>query len=86
MMDLVKDLEVDTMIKYSSVTESIVTLHHTSKIGGDILNKEETLFSLLGHSTTAYPLVFKPTSLLTITEVTCPTWSTIKARKKEEDL
>ena len=38
MMDSVKDLEVDMMITYSSVTNSIATLHHTSKIGGDILN------------------------------------------------
>ena len=69
-MDLVMDLEVDTMITYLLVTKSIVTLHHTSKVGGYILNKDETYFSLLGHSATSYPLVFKPTSLLTITEVT----------------
>ena len=73
MMDSVKDFEVDTMIIYSLVTESIATLHHTSKIGEEILNKEETYFSLLGHGATTYPLVFKPISLLTITEVTCPT-------------
>ena len=40
MTNSVKDLEVDTMITYSSATKIIATLHHTSKVGGDILNKE----------------------------------------------
>ena len=71
MMNSVKDLELDTMITYSSVTNIIVTLHHASKIRGDILNKENAYFSLLGHDTTSYHFVFKLTSILIITEVTC---------------
>lgn len=52
MMDSVRDIEINAMITYSSVTDSIEIL----------LEKQETYFSLLAHGDTGFPLVFKTTN------------------------
>ena len=86
MMDEVKDLPLDTMITLSPVTEGIDVLHHTSKLGGDILDKKEVYFSLLGYSESALPVAYKPSSILTVTEVQCPTWTNLKGVTTEDAL
>ena len=79
MMDSVKDLEINAMITYSSVIDSIDIPHHTNKVEGDKLEKKENYFSLLGHGNTGLLLVFKLTSILTTMIVLCPTWTSINA-------
>ena len=45
MLAAVGELPVDVMITPSPVSESIDLLHHTTKLGGDLLNKEVIYFS-----------------------------------------
>ena len=85
MIDSAKDLPLDAFIIKSPVDESIQVLHHCSKIGGDLLNKESIYFSLYGAEFTAIPVVFKPKSILTIAKVDCPSWTTLQAIKTKTD-
>ena len=86
MLDEAKDLPVDIMMFPCPVTNGMSIVHHTTKVGGTILDKEEFYFSLAGAGDTAIPLVYKPTALLTVTEITPPTWTTLNAAKTKEDL
>ena len=85
MFDQVKNLQLDAMIFKSPVDESLQVLHHSYKLGGDLLNKEEIYFSLFGGGTVAVPVVYKPKSILTIASIDCPGWTTIKAIRTPED-
>ena len=86
MLDGAKDLPVDIMMFPCPVSEGMNIVHHTTKVGGTILDKEEFYFSLAGAGDTAIPLVYKPTALLTVTEVTAPTWTSLNGAKTREDL
>ena len=85
MFNQVKDLQLDTMIFESPVGESLQVLHHSYKLGGDLLNKKEVYFSLFGGGPVAVPVVYKPKSILTIASIDCPGWTTNKAIKASED-
>ena len=74
MMTVVGDLPIDTMITSSPVSEGIDLLHHTTKLGINLLNKEIIYFSLTGKAKTVIPVVYRPKLVLKITEVTCLTW------------
>ena len=69
----VVDLPLDTMATVCPVTDNIEILHHTTKLGSDILNKEVIYFSLMGKGKTAVPVTYKPKSILKLAEVQCPT-------------
>ena len=69
----VADLPLDTLATVCPVTDNIEILHHTMKLGGEILNKETIYFSLMGNSKTVIPVTFKPKSILKLAEVQCPT-------------
>ena len=86
MLDAAKDLPVDIMMFPCPVTNGMNIVHHTTKVGGTILDKEEFYFSLVGAGDTATPLVYKPTALLTVTEITAPTWTTLNAANTKKDL
>jgi hypothetical protein len=86
MMTSIADLPLDAMITFCPVSDNIDVLHHTSKIGGDILNKVITYFSLTGAGETAVPVVYKPSSALKVTEIQCPTWSTLNGVTNEGEL
>ena len=85
MFDQAMNLQLDAMLVKSPVDDSLQVLHHSYKLGGDLLNKEEIYFSLFGGGTVAVPVVYKPKSILTIASIDCPGWTTIKAIKTPED-
>ena len=82
----VVDLPLDTMATVCPVTDNIEILHHTTKLGSDILNKEVIYFSLMGKGKTAVPVTYKPKSILKLAEVQCPTWTQLISVKDEKEL
>ena len=86
MLVSITDLPLDTMATVCPVTDNIEILHHTTKLGGDILNKEVIYFSLTGKGKTAVPVIYKPKSILKLAEVQCPTWTQLNAVKDEKEL
>ena len=86
MIDKAKDLPIDIMMFPSPVTDGLTILHNTSKVGGTILDKHETYFSLMGGGDTAIPLVYKPSAIFKVTEIAAPTWTTLNGIKTERDL
>ena len=85
-IDKAKDLPIDIMMFPSPVTEGLTILHNTSKVGGTILDKDETYFSLMGGGDTAIPLVYKPSAIFKVTEIAVPTWTTLNGIKTKGDL
>ena len=61
-------------------------VHHKTNIGGIILDKDKYYFSLVGAGDTATPLVYTPTALLTVTEITAPNWTSLNGAKTTADL
>ena len=86
MLDEAKDLPIDTMMFPSPVDKGMTVVHNTAKVGGTILDKNEIYFSLAGASDTAIPLVYSPTAIFKMTDITAPTWTTLNAAKTTADL
>ena len=61
-------------------------VNHKTNVGGIILDKDEYYFSLVGVDDTATPLVYEPTALLTVTEITAPNWISLNGAKTTSDL
>ena len=57
MMDEAKDFPVVTMMFPSPVTNGMAILHHMTKVGGTILDKDESYISLVWAEPTVIPLV-----------------------------
>ena len=73
MLNTTKDLPIDNMVFSSPVTDGLNVVHHTVRVGGALLKRDEIYFSLVGAGATIIPLVYKLTSILQVTEITTPT-------------
>ena len=71
---------------FKNTFDEMTILHHNTKIGGGLLKPKVEHFGLFGGGTTAIPLKYKPTSILTINDVERSAWHTIKAIQITEDL
>ena len=81
MLDSVIALKVNSLLIRSPMDEEMVLIHQISKVGGDLLNPALEYFGLTGFGTSSTPVRFTAKSILTINEVECPSWATIKAIK-----
>ena len=84
-LDVVKNQPLDAIITFSPVSERVSTLHNSTKLGGDILDKNDIYFSLFGHEDTAILAVHKPTFILTIAEITPPSWTSLNSAKTNKN-
>ena len=80
-LDSAIGLKVNSLLIRSPMDEEMMLIHQISKVGGDLLNPTLDYFGLTGFGTSATPVRFSPKSILTINEVECPCWATIKAIK-----
>ena len=78
MLDSVIALKVNSLLIRSPMDEEMMLIHQISKVGGDLLNPTLEYFGLTGFGTSATPVRFTAKSILTINEVECPSWETIK--------
>ena len=86
MLTAASALPMDTMVTISPINKTIEILSHTTKLGGDLLNKKVAYFSLVLTGTSAVPVVFDPESILSTVEITPPTWTTLKEVKTAAEI
>ena len=76
-MGYLANLSLNT-IMFKSRLDKMVILHHTTKVGGDILNKTEEYFGLFdGGEFSFFPKIQTKIDFK-ISEVEVPGWDTIK--------
>ena len=84
-MGYIMNLNLNVII-FKSPLDDMIILHHTNKIGGDILNKSTEYFGLFGEGKIIIPQRFKPESILKINEIEGPSWDTFKITKTVDNL
>ena len=79
MLESIIALNVNAVLCKSPTNDEMMIIHQLSKIGGDLLNPKVEYFGLTGFGSNAVPIRFCPKSILTITEVETPSWTTINS-------
>lgn len=86
MLDSTVYLNVNTVLIMSPMDKYMMLIHQISKVGGYLLNPTLEYFGFTGCDTSTSPVRFTPKPILTINEVECPSWATIKTVKEPDTL
>ena len=79
-------VNVNTVLLKSPMDNYMMLIHQISKVGGDLLNPKLEYLGLSVFDKSVIPVWFTSKSILTINEMECPSWDTIKAVKDLDTL
>ena len=79
MLESIIALNIKAVLCKSPMDGGIIIIHQLSKVKGDLLNPKVEYFRLKGFGPSAIPIRFCPKSILTVSEVEAPSWTTINA-------